>query len=189
MADERMQARDRDAWRAWLQKNHARKDQVWLVYYKKATGKQSITYKESVEEAICFGWIDGLKKRIDDERYCHRFSPRKESSKWTPTNIEIAERMIALRKMRAAGRRAFERRKEYDAEFLEQRAEASRLSPEMEKALRANRKAWGTFESLTPGYRKQYVQWLMSAKRETTRERRLAEALRLLAAGKKLGMK
>ena len=182
-------ARDRAAWRAWLQKNHAGKNEVWLAYYKKGTGKPTVTYKESVEEAICFGWIDGLKKRIDEERYCHRFSPRKPKSKWTPTNIEIAERMIAEKKMAAAGRRAFERRLEYDPGALEERESISRLAPEFENAIRANKRAWKFFCELTPGYRKQYVQWLMSAKREATREKRLTEALRLLEQHKKLGMR
>jgi uncharacterized protein YdeI (YjbR/CyaY-like superfamily) len=189
MAGERLEAANRAGWRAWLRQNHARAEEVWLVYYKKATGKPSVGYKESVEEAICFGWIDGLKKRIDDERYCHRFSPRRESSKWTPANIEIAERMIAQKKMAAAGRRAFDRREEYDPGFLAERSREPVLSPELEKALRADRPAWDAFEALSPGCRKEYVQWLMSAKREATREKRLVEARALLRKGKKLGMR
>ena len=189
MTGERIEAATRAAWRTWLEANHADAGEVWLVYYKKGTGKPTVGYKESVEEAICFGWIDGLKKRIDDERYCHRFSPRKESSKWTPANIEIAERMIAEKKMAAAGLRAFERREEYDPAFLEERAGTPELSPELEKALRADREAWRNFEALSPACRKQYVQWLMSAKREPTREKRLAEARALLRKGKKLGMR
>lgn len=189
MAGVRVECATRAEWRAWLRQNHASRDEVWLVYYKKQTGKASVTYKESVEEAICFGWIDGLKKSIDDERYCHRFSPRKPKSKWSVINIEIAERMIARKKMTTAGRRAFERRVEYDEAFPASRNAEPVLAPEFENAIRAKARAWRFFTELAPGYRKQYVQWLMSAKRAETRQRRLAEALRLLAAGKKLGMK
>ncbi|RKZ11940.1 bacteriocin-protection protein, partial [bacterium] len=173
----------------WLKKNHAHSADIWLVFFKKGVGKPSVTYAESVQEAICFGWIDGLKKRIDDERYCHRFSPRKTSSKWTPKNIEIAQRMIGDGTMTTAGRASFDRRQEYDAEFLEARGAGSILSVEIEAKLKANEKAWTYFQSLPPGYRKQYIQWLMSAKRETTRQRRLGEALRLLEQNRKLGMK
>lgn len=180
---ERFQAPDRASWRAWLEMNHASAPEIWLVYYKKGTGKPSVSYAESVQEAICFGWIDGLKKRIDDERYCHRFSPRKESSKWTPTNVEIAERMIAAKKMTAAGKRAFDRRVEYEP------PEELALSPEVEKALKVSKKAWQNFSAMTPGYQKQYVGWLMTAKREATREKRLKEAVRLLEKNQKLGMK
>ena len=177
------QARSRADWRAWLKAHHASAEEIWLIYYKKATGEQSVSYRESVEEAICFGWIDGLKKRIDDERYCHRFSPRKESSQWTPTNVEIAGRMIAARKMTAAGRRAFDRRVEYvPPSSLE-------LSAQMKKALKASPKAWRNLLALSPGYRRQYVDWLMTAKREATREKRLKEAIRLLEKNQKLGMK
>jgi uncharacterized protein YdeI (YjbR/CyaY-like superfamily) len=180
---ERFQAADRARWRTWLKKNHASAAEIWLVYYKKATGKPSVSYAESVQEAICFGWIDGLKKRIDDERYCHRFSPRKESSKWTPTNVKIAQRMIAAKKMTAAGKRAFDRRVEYEPPG------ELKLSPEVEQALKASKKAWQNFDALSPGYRRQYVDWLMTAKREATREKRLKEAIRLLEKDQKLGMK
>jgi uncharacterized protein YdeI (YjbR/CyaY-like superfamily) len=143
-----------------------------------------------VEEAICFGWIDGLKKRIDDERYAHRFTPRKENSKWSPLNISLAEQMIAEGKMTPAGLEAFERRRAYDEPFLEAReSDQVALPPSIEKALRSNRAAWTNYNALAPGYRKQFAGWLASAVKPETRQRRIEEAIQLLEQNKKLGMK
>jgi len=181
---------DRAEWRAWLRQHHATADEAWLVFYKKHTGKPSIAYRDSVEEAICFGWIDGLKRRIDDERYAHRFTPRRPHSKWSPLNIDIAEQMITIGQMSPAGLAAFERRKNYDEAFLEARqSEQLELPPEIEKALRSNRRAWQNFTHMAPGYRKQFTAWLTSAVRPETRAKRLREALLLLEQNRKLGMK
>jgi len=183
-------ASDRKTWRAWLEKNHASEPEAWLVYYKKHTGKPSVGYLDSVREALCFGWIDGLKKRIDDETYAHRFTPRKPRSKWSPQNIRLARELIELGLMKTAGLKAFEQREAYDEHVLERiQAEEIALSEDTETALKANRKAWANFERLTPGYRKQYVAWLQTAKRPETRKKRLEEAIRLLEANRKLGMK
>lgn len=180
----------REEWRAWLQQHHADASEVWLVYFKKHTGKPTVGYTESVEEALCFGWIDGLKKSIDEERYTHRFSPRKAKSKWTPLNIQRARKMIEAGKMTRAGLVSFEQRLEYDEDFLQARAKKRPgLPAEMEEAIRRNNNAWKNFNQLAPGYRKQYVSWLVAAKRPETRQRRLQEAIRLLAANRKLGMK
>lgn len=186
----RVFASDRKTWRAWLAENHASVSEAWLVYYKKHTGKPSVGYLDSVREALCFGWIDGLKKRIDDETYAHRFTPRKPRSKWSPQNIRLAKELIELGLMTEAGLSAFEQRVNYDEEVLEKiRADEIDLSEETETALRANQKAWENFEHLAPGYRKQYVAWLQTAKRPETRKKRLEEAIRLLEANRKLGMK
>jgi uncharacterized protein YdeI (YjbR/CyaY-like superfamily) len=185
-----LEVKNRREWRAWLRKHHAGSDGVELVFFKKHTGRQSIAYAEALEEALCFGWIDGLKRRIDDERYSFRFTPRKPRSKWSPRNIEMAQRLIDAGKMAAAGQAAFERRRVYAPETLEKIAEPEPpLSPELEKAIRSNRKAWKHFNDLAPGYRKRYVQWLMAAKRPETRKKRLAEVIAELAAGRKPGMK
>jgi len=186
----KVSAANRNEWRWWLKENHATADETWLIFYKKHTGKPGVTYGESVEEALCFGWVDGLKKSIDDERYAYRFTPRKAGSKWSPLNISRAENMIARGKMTPAGLAAFEQRRTYDEKFLEMRAAETIVpSPELEKALKSNRRAWENFEQLAPGYRKQYVGWLMSAKRPETRQKRLDEAIQLLELNKKLGMK
>jgi len=180
----------RAAWRAWLAKNHAKAREIWLVYYKRGSGKASVDYPASVEEALCFGWIDGIKKRVDDERYMHRFSPRKASSLWSAVNIARAERMIAQGKMTPAGAAAFAKRKRYDERTRAALAAAdAALTPEIEKAMRANAEAWKNFRALPPGQRKYYVLWLTTAKKPETRRKRLAEAISLLERNEKLGMK
>jgi len=183
-------ASSRQVWRSWLNKNHATEKEVWLAYYKKHTGKATVAYLESVKEALCFGWIDGLKRRIDDDRYAHRFTPRKPRSKWSPQNIRLAEELIGSGEMTKAGLAAFDQRVPYDEQLQKRLATKElALTSETEEGLRASPVAWKNFKELTPGYRKQYVGWLQSAKRPETRRRRLAEAIRLLEANKKLGMK
>ena len=180
----------RREWRSWLKENHAIAGEIWLVYYKKHTGKSSIGYTDSVEEALCFGWIDGIKKRIDEEKYRHRFTPRKEKSKWSPLNITRANKMIEEGKMTRVGLASFNQRINYDEGFLKaNKTKELSLTPEIEEALKANKKAWQHFNNLATSYKKQYVGWLRSAKRPETRARRLAEAIKLLAENKKLGMK
>jgi uncharacterized protein YdeI (YjbR/CyaY-like superfamily) len=181
---------DRKQWRDWLSEHHAGAKEVWLVYYKKHTGKASVSYIDSVKEALCFGWIDGLKKRIDDERYTHRFTPRKAGSKWSPQNISLAKELIETGLMMRAGLMAFNQRVAYDEEQLKAlRATEIALTAETENALQANQKAWDNFNQLTPGYRKQYVAWLQSAKKPETRQRRLNELISCLEKNRKLGMK
>ena len=183
-------ASSRSEWRSWLMDNHASENEVWLVYYKKHTGKPTVTYMESVKEALCFGWIDGIKKSIDDETYTHRFTPRRPGSKWSPLNIKLAKELIESGEMTKSGLKAFNQRLEYDAQSLKAvKATDIELAPEIEKSLKANQKAWDNFNQLAPGYRKQYVGWLQSAKRPETREKRLKEAIELLDRNKKLGMK
>jgi uncharacterized protein YdeI (YjbR/CyaY-like superfamily) len=185
-----LQAASRKAWRAWLSKHHTKAQEIWLVYLKKHTGKPSVQYPESIEEALCFGWIDGIRKSIDDERYAVRFTPRRAGSQWSPRNIELAGKMIEAGKMTAAGREAFERRVGYGREIVQARsAREIPLTPALEQALRKNKKAWHHFRNLAPSHRKQYVGWLRSAKKPETREKRLREAIRLLARNEKLGMK
>jgi uncharacterized protein YdeI (YjbR/CyaY-like superfamily) len=181
---------DRKEWRSWLTQNHAREEEVWLAYYKKHTGKATVSYIDSVKEALCFGWIDGLKRRIDDERYAHRFTPRKANSKWSPQNIRLAEELIESGEMTKAGLMAFEQRVPYDQELQKAlKAKELPLAAETEQGLKTSRKAWRNFNQLSAGYRKQYVAWLQSAKRPETRKKRLQEAISLLEENKKLGMK
>ena len=180
----------RSDWRNWLQANHADQPEVWLHYFKKHTGKPSVTYRESVEEALCFGWIDGLKRRVDDERYAHRFTPRKPKSKWSPLNISLAEKLIADGKMTDAGLSAFRNRIVYEEDFLEKRGQSDpELPDEFREALAANPAAMMHFLDMAPGYRKQYAGWIGSAKKAETRQKRATEAIRLLEQNKKPGMK
>jgi uncharacterized protein YdeI (YjbR/CyaY-like superfamily) len=185
----RISAKNRQEWRSWLEAHHARETEVWLSYFKKSSGKPTVSYRESVEEALCFGWIDGIRRSIDQERYCHRFTPRKTDSKWSPLNIRLARELIEQGQMTPAGLAAFERRKEYDPVTLANQQGEGFLPPEIEQALRATPSAWRNFNALSPAYRRQYAGWLSSAKRAATREKRLAEAIRLLEQNQKLGMK
>ena len=181
---------DRRAWRAWLTENHASEKEVWLAYYKKHTGKATVTYMDSVKEALCFGWIDGLKKSIDEQKYAHRFTPRKVNSKWSPLNIRLAKELIKTGEMTEAGLVAFNQRVPYDEELQKVlSAKELPLTAETERGLKSSKKAWDNFNQMAAGYRKQYVAWLQSAKRPETRKKRLIEAIGLLEANKKLGMK
>ncbi len=180
--------KSREEWRKWLEERHSDTDEIWLVYYKKHTNKATVSYAESVEEALCFGWIDGIKKRIDDERYTHRFTPRRKGSKWSPKNIATAERMIATGKMAPAGSNAFEQRKEYDepasGEFVK-----DTLAPQYEELLKKNKTAWTNFNNLPRSHKKNYILWLNSAKKDATKLKRINEAIELLEKNKNLGMK
>ena len=181
---------DRKAWRVWLTKNHASEKEVWLAYYKKHTGKATVSYLESVKEALCFGWIDGLKKSIDEEKYAHRFTPRRAGSKWSPQNIRLAKELIESGDMTKAGLEAFNQGVPYDQELQEvMSAKEVPLTAETEKGLKTSREAWNNFNQMSAGYRKQYVVWLQSAKKSDTRKTRLEEAIRLLEKNQKLGMK
>lgn len=185
-----IQVKNRLEWRDWLKKNHTTEKEIWLLYYKTHTGKPTIMYKESVEEAICFGWIDGLKKRIDDEKYAHRFTIRKARSKWSPLNISIAKRMIKEKKMTDFGLSYYKQRIEYDKEFIKSCvSDEIRLSSEIEQEFRRNEKAWNNFLKLSPSNKNQYSRWIMSAKKEITKLKRLKEAIELLKQNRKLGMK
>lgn len=181
---------DRKAWRLWLTENHASENEVWLAYYKKHTGKATVSYLDSVKEALCFGWIDGLKKSIDDERYAHRFTPRRPHSKWSPQNIRLAKELIKSGEMTNAGLEAFNQGVPYDQEL--QKALSAKeipLTTETERGLKTSEKAWSNFSQMSAGYRKQYVLWLQTAKKADTRKKRLEEAIRLLEKNRKLGMK
>jgi uncharacterized protein YdeI (YjbR/CyaY-like superfamily) len=175
------------AFRAWLQKNHATARELWVGYQKKGTGTPSITWPESVGEALCFGWIDGVRKSIDGGRYMIRFTPRKPSSNWSAVNVKRAEELIRLGLMEQAGRKAYFRRDPAkDASYSYER-EAATLPTEQAKRFRANGRAWKFFQSQPPSYRKAATGWVVSAKRESTRERRLATLIADSEAGLRIG--
>lgn len=170
--------------RSWLEKNHSRVTELYVGFYKKNSGKTGITYVEAVEEALCFGWIDGVLHRIDDESHMQRFTPRKAKSYWSAVNTAKAKALIATGRMAPPGLAAFQRR---DAEKTERylfEAANVALDPDFERKLRANRKAWAYFSARPPGYRRTTSFWVMSAKQEATRERRLATLIECSAAGK-----
>lgn len=159
--------------RKWLERNHEQKDVQWLGYYKVATGKPSIKWEESVREALCFGWIDGLRKSIDEESYKIRFTPRRPGSHWSDKNIKMVKELIEQGKMMAPGLEAFKKRDEENSRQASYERKRVKLKKEYEDEIRKNKKAWKFFEELAPGYTKTSIHWVMSAKREETRQRRL----------------
>jgi len=181
---------DGEQWHSWLEKNCGTAKGVWLVYYKVHTGKPSIPYGDSVEEALCFGWIDGIIKKLDDERFCRKFMPRRIKSSWSETNKKRAEKMIRHRKMTEAGMVRIEEAKESgEWSTVRLRSKKFTIPPFFLKVLANNRKAFRYFNSLAPSYKRNFVGWVSSAKQEKTRLKRLAEAMRFLEQNKKLPLK
>ncbi|NOS84790.1 MAG: bacteriocin-protection protein [Ignavibacteria bacterium] len=161
------------AFRKWLEKNHNKKDELWLGYYKKASGKTSVTYKESLEEVLCFGWIDGISRSIDEEKYCQRYTPRRKGSIWSAVNINKAEELIKNGKMHSSGLNVYKNRDPKKAGLYSFEQKEIKFPPALLKMLKANKKAWGYFSKLPPGYRKTSTWWVISAKQEETRQRRM----------------
>jgi uncharacterized protein YdeI (YjbR/CyaY-like superfamily) len=160
--------------RRWLNTGHRAVEELWLGFYKKSTGKPSITYSEAVDEALCYGWIDGVRKSIDSGAYMVRFTPRRGKSQWSAVNIKRAEKLVAAGRMRPPGLKAFEGAKDQPRTYsYEQRHKAS-FDKAMERQFRANRKAWDFFLGQAPWYRRVSTFWIMSAKQEETRKRRFS---------------
>lgn len=175
------------AFRRWLQKNHTRADELWVGFYKRATHRPSMTWPESVAEALCFGWIDGLRRRIDDERYMIRFTPRRPGSTWSAINIRLAKSLIAENRMRPAGRAAFQARLAKKSVVYSYENRPQSLPPEFEKLLRKDRKEWAYFQAQAPWYRRTVAHWITSAKREETRMRRLASLIEACRQARAIG--
>jgi len=169
--------------RQWLQKNHSKTLEQWIGFHKRGSGKPSITWPESVDEALCFGWIDGLRKSIDDTAYMIRFTPRKATSIWSAVNVKRAGELIRLKRMAPAGLKAFEARRRTNVYSYEQRR-ALALDAADEKRFRAERKAWDWFQAQAPWYRRACTHWVVSAKKPETRERRLATLIDCCARGR-----
>jgi uncharacterized protein YdeI (YjbR/CyaY-like superfamily) len=169
---------------SWLERNHDRARELWVGYYKKSAGRSGITWPQSVDEALRYGWIDGVRKGIDDERYMNRFTPRKPGSNWSARNIKRAKELIEQGLMRPAGRKAFEaRRKDRSGIYSYEQRHLAKLDLEYERQFRADKEAWRFFQSSAPSYRKNAVYWVMSAKRDETRRRRLATLIENSAKG------
>ena len=173
------------AFRKWLQ-GHAKATELWVGFWKKDSGRKGLTYEQAVDEALCFGWIDGLTKRHDELSYKQRFSPRRPGSVWSAINIGKVERLKAAGRMARPGLEAFENRDPRKTGLYSFENRDVRFSAAIEKAFRANRKAWTFFEKQPPGYRRLMTFWVMSAKREETRVRRLAQLVERSAAGERV---
>lgn len=165
----------REKFRAWLEKHHDTTPELLVGFYKKGSGKPSITWPEAVDQALCFGWIDGVRRSLDDERYTNRFTPRTPRSNWSARNIKRAKELIDLGLMHPAGLKAFEARTEVrSGVYSYEQRHSVELDQAYERRFRRNKKAWEYFTSKAPSYRTTAVYWVMSAKKEETRERRLA---------------
>jgi uncharacterized protein YdeI (YjbR/CyaY-like superfamily) len=170
------------SFRSWLEANHETEDELFVGYYRKGVPKTSMTYTESVEEALCFGWIDGITRRIDDEVTCTRFTPRRKNSNWSAINIARVAALTDAGRMHPAGIRAFEARdRGKDSSY----AAPAQLPREMLDRLRADDAAWEYWQSRAPSFRRHAAYWVTSAKREETRERRFATLLADSAAGRR----
>jgi len=181
--------KNRAAWRAWLERNHAREKELWLVLSKKNSNEPTVTYDEAVEEALCFGWIDGIVKSIDDEKYAIRFSPRKSGSIWSESNKKRVAKMIAEGKMMAIGlANNAEAKRNGQWDKATQREDVSNIPADLRRALQVDKQAAQNFNALAPSHKRQYIYWITEAKRAETRQRRIDETLRMLKENKRLGM-
>ena len=169
----------------WLKKNHAKESELLVGYCKVGSAKPSMSWAESVDQALCFGWIDGVRRSLGEDAYTIRFTPRKPTSIWSAVNVARVAELTKLGKMRPAGERAFAARTpERTGVYSFERAAAAKLTPAQEKRLRSNRKAAAFFDAQAPWYRRTAIHWVISAKKEETRERRMAELIADSAAGR-----
>jgi len=180
---------NREQWHKWLTRNHATVREVWLQFFKAHTGKPRLKYEDAVEEALCFGWIDSLVKRIDDESYAQKFTPRRAGSAWSEPNLKRLEKLVKEGRMTEAGMAAAKDARAGQAKKPPSSEAPGTLSPVLEQKFKANGAAWRSFERTSPSYQKMAITWIMSAKQEETRLRRLEELIRMSALGKRIGLK
>lgn len=171
------------AFRKWLEENHSKATELLVGYYKVDSGKPSMTWSQSVDEALCFGWIDGIRKSIDKYSYSIRFTPRKPTSIWSAVNIAKSEELIKQGLMHPSGLLAFSLRQEHKSKIYSFEIAEVKLSADFEKIFKADKTAWNYFQSLSPSYRKTSTNWVMNAKQESTRIKRLNELIADSKAG------
>lgn len=171
--------KDRKQWRSWLAKNGTRAKEIWLTYPKKHSGKVRIPYEDAVEEALCFGWIDGMTGKLDGDRYVQRFTPRRPSSRWSPINIRRARKLIAAGKMTGAGMQAFRPERKTEAHPTE-------LPSSLEGRFQKRPKAWRNFQGFPPFYRRMTIAWVASAKKEETQVKRLEKLMEFSAENERI---
>ena len=175
-----------DAFRAWLERHHATKHELFVGFYRKDSGRSGLTYAEAVDEALCFGWIDGLKRRVDEFNYQHRFTPRTAKSIWSRINIQHAERLIETGRMTPAGRKAFAARDPKRSGVCSFENAPRQLPPDKASRFRADRAAWDFFQRQPPGYRRVATFWVVSAKKTETHTRRLEQLIADSRAGQRV---
>jgi uncharacterized protein YdeI (YjbR/CyaY-like superfamily) len=185
-------ATDREAWRSWLSSNHASEREIWVVFQKKHTGQVCMSYDDAVKEALCFGWIDSTVRRLDDDSYARKFTPRIDSTNWSESNKRRITKCIKDGRMTAIGlaKVGYANPENYHAAANPKSTRRTSVLPLfIARAFRANGTVWKNFNSLPPSHQRSYIGWITQAKREETQERRLDEALRMLAQNKRLGLK
>ena len=181
-------AANRSEWRSWLEQHHATETEIWLVYHKQASGKPSVPYLESLEEALCFGWIDSIIQKIDEEKYARKFNPRRPGSKWSELNKHLVAKLVKEGRMSKAGLAAVDfSLPEADAPLPKR--PALPLPDWLKAGLMTSPKAWENFSKLPPSHRRNYIGWISDAKREETRQRRIREAIGRLERNERLGIK
>jgi uncharacterized protein YdeI (YjbR/CyaY-like superfamily) len=163
--------------RRWLHEHHDNATEIWIGFYRKDSGKGGITYKEALDEALCYGWIDGIRKKLDDDSFTNRFTPRKKNSIWSNVNVEHVARLKREGRMMPAGVAAYNAKDEKRAGVYSFERERAELEPAMKKRFRQDLRAWKFFESQPPYYRRIAAWWIISAKRDETREKRLAQLI------------
>ena len=173
--------------RSWLEQNHDKETEVFVGVYRKATGRATVTWPQIVDEALCFGWIDGIRRGIDEESWSIRLTPRKPTSNWSSVNIRRVAELEDAARMTPAGRAAFARRsEERSGIYSYERRESAKLDRDQEREFRANKAAYEFFQSQPPGYRRTATHWVVSAKREETRRKRLGTLIEDSANGRRL---
>jgi len=172
--------------RAWLEKHHAGAPELWVGFYKKASGKGGLTYPEGVDAALCFGWIDGIKKRVNEHSYMHRFTPRRAGSVWSRINTRRTTELIAKGLVVPAGLQAFQQRVEHRSGVYTYENRAVPLAPARERLFRANKSAWEFFKAQPPGYLRLATGWIEQAKKEETRLKRLQAVIDASAKGTRI---
>ena len=183
--------KNRQQWRQWLTKNHAVSPGIWWIYFKKETGKRGLSYSDAVEEALCFGWIDSLPRKLDEERTMLKFTPRKPKSVWSQLNKTRVEKLIRQQLMTEAGLAKIKLAKENGSwntlTASDAHADNNTLPEELEKALSKNKKALAHFTAFSPSYRRRFLFWIDSAKQPETRKARIKQTVLMAAANKKPG--
>ena len=172
--------KNRKQWRVWLAKNYDKKSEAWLIYYKKHTNTANIPYNDAVEEALCFGWIDGQVKRIDNEKHMQRFSPRRERSVWAESNIKRVKKMIKLSKMTKSGLEKFKHHKKTRVPTILE------MPKELESVLRSDKQAWDNFQKFPPSHKKHFYGWIFIAKSPETKEKRIQSVVKRAFENRKL---
>ncbi len=180
---------DAREWQAWLKQNHDKEKEIWLIHYKKHSGKCGFTYDEAVEAALCFGWIDGIMKIIDDEKHIIRYTPRRKRSIWSELNRKRVKKLIEEGRMTEFGMAKIREAKdngEWDRAFVHD--DIAKLPDDLFSALQKDKKAFNNFEKLSPSNKKQFVWWINDAKREETRQRRIEKTVKMAEKNIKPGI-